>query len=126
MARHGKSEACLLSAEAFQTDHQQGAGIEDSGQRAQPGLVIVLRAVIAEHGVGNVTLKEVGGPALPVAEKDIDDWLIKTVGTTREKFRGGWGRAGAGIEKRDLALPARKTVVNNGEVPNHQGEEAET
>src|SRR2546422_705601 len=71
MPRDGKSELRLPRASPLDANHHQGAGIEERGQRSQPGLVDVLRTEISEHGVRNMALQELRGPALEVMQEPL-------------------------------------------------------
>ena len=50
MARDGKGKLRLETEGALRAGDQQGAGIEDGGEGRQPGLIVMLRAEITEHG----------------------------------------------------------------------------
>ena len=52
VASDRESELRLLATGAFDADDRQRAGVEYRGERAEPGLIVMLRAEIAEHGIG--------------------------------------------------------------------------
>ena len=48
------------------TGDEQRRCIEDGGEGAEPALVVVLGAEVAEQRIGDVAFEEFGGPALPL------------------------------------------------------------
>ena len=55
----------LARAFAFDGGDEQGAGVKDGGDGGDPGLVVVLGAVVTEDGVGNVRFEHFRTPAFP-------------------------------------------------------------
>src|SRR5215469_15577239 len=94
MARDGKSELRLASGLPGHNGDEQRAGVEHGGERGEPALVVVLRAVVAEDGVGDVRLEDVGGPALPLDEQDDERLLAAVEGVAAEEFGRGGRRTG--------------------------------
>ncbi len=54
--RHGKRNFRLFDAHVIHSGDDQGAGVEDRGQRAEPGLIVVLRAKKTQGGIGEMAL----------------------------------------------------------------------
>src|SRR5215213_8660179 len=63
---HREREPRLPLVRAVYADEDERASVEHARQRGEPGLVVVLRAVVAEHGIREVTFEQVRGPALPL------------------------------------------------------------
>ncbi len=55
VAGGGERQLCLPSAVAVHSGEDQNAGIENSGERGEPGLVVVLRAIVGEDRIGKMT-----------------------------------------------------------------------
>ena len=66
VARDREGEFGLAFAGAFDADEDQGAGIENCGERGDPGLIVVLRTEIREHGIREMAFHQLGGPAFPI------------------------------------------------------------
>ena len=46
--------------------------IHDNGQGRRPRLIAVLRAIVGEHRVGEMTFQELRTPTFPVAQEHVD------------------------------------------------------
>ena len=66
VASDRKGEFGLAFAGAFDADEDQGAGIENCSERGNPGLIVVLRTEIREHGIREMAFHQLGGPAFPI------------------------------------------------------------
>ena len=98
MASDGEGEFGLAFAGAFDAYEDEGAGIENCGERGDPGLIVMLRTKIGEHGIGEMAFHEFRGPPLPILEKSVQRVLAIFVAVATKKFAGCRWRAGAGIE----------------------------
>src|SRR6266436_2909739 len=98
MTRDGESKLGLLFTSAFDTDHDDRASIQNGGERSDPRLVVVLRTKISEHGIREMALHQLGG---------------------------GGGRAGTGIEERDIHLALGKRAVDEWQIADDGGEKSE-
>ena len=96
-----EGELSLLHACAFDADDGEGAGVENGGERGEPGLIVVLRAEIAEHGIGEVAFEEFCGPTLPFEEEFLEGVESAVVGVAAKEFGGGGRGARACIEEDD-------------------------
>lgn len=56
VARHGESEFGLPFERAFAIGDENRGNVENGGESGEPGLIIVLRTKIAEHGIGEMAL----------------------------------------------------------------------
>ena len=54
--RHGEGHPRLQRLDVRDADKDQGASVHDGGQGAQPGLVVMLRAIVGQHRVRKVAL----------------------------------------------------------------------
>ncbi len=88
MPRHGERELRLVGVDAVHTGHDQRSDIEHGRQRAQPGLIAVLRPEENQHRIGNVTRQEIGAPAFPVAKNFIEHHLLGTAPQPAQKLGG--------------------------------------
>src|SRR5262245_21544553 len=61
VARNSEGEFGLSFAGALHADHNEGAGVENGGERGYPGLIVVLRAEVGEHWIAEVALHQFGG-----------------------------------------------------------------
>ena len=68
VAGHDEGELGLAGGFAFDDGDKQGTGVEDRDEGGEPALGIVLGAVIAEDGVGDVGFEDLCGPTLPFGE----------------------------------------------------------
>ena len=125
MARHDKGELGLPGGVAFDDGDQQRAGVEDGDQRGEPALVVVLRPVVAENGVGDVGLEDLRGPSLPFREQGGNGLLAAFKGVAAEEFGGIGRRAGARVEKRDADLAAGKRLVEHRQIADNERDKAE-
>ncbi len=125
VAGHGEGELGLAGGRAFDGGDEEGADVEDGGEGGEPALVVMLGAVVAEDGVGDVRLEDVGGPALPLDEQGDERGVAAIKAVAAEEFGGGGGRAGAGVEQGDRDLAAAEGGVEDGDVADDEGDEAE-
>src|ERR1700691_1383419 len=125
MAAHGKSQPSLTRACTLATSNDQAEVVEYRGQRREPGLVIVLRTKISEHGVRHVTFEQFRTPALPVAEKPFQRFEAMNTRVTPQKFGGGRRRTCARVEQHDGNLSARKRLIDDGQVTEYQRQKTE-
>ncbi len=125
VAGHGEGELGLAEGVAFDGGDEQGAGIEDGDHGGEPALVVVLRAVVAEERVGDVGFEDFGGPALPLGE-ELDELEVAVfVAVAADELGGGGWRAGAAVEQRHGDLAAAEGLVDDGDVADDEGHEAE-
>ena len=61
----GKSNLDLVKIRDFDLGQKDGAAIEDHGEDCQPGLIIVLRTIVAQDGEGKVAFKQFERPNVP-------------------------------------------------------------
>ena len=122
---HREGESRLALAGSFAVGDQQGARVQDRGEGAKPGLVVVLRAKIAHHRIGNVAFENFGRPALPIAQKEFERVEFARAGVAPQKFGGRGRRTGARVEQDDIDLAPRKSLVDHRQIAQHQSEEAE-
>src|SRR5437879_2428389 len=115
MPRDGKSELRLPRASPLDANHHQGAGIEERGQRSQPGLVDVLRTEISEHGVRNMALQELRGPALEVSQEALQRIQALRRVVTAQQLGRGWGRACARIQQSDIHFAPGERLIRSEE-----------
>ena len=125
VAGHGEGELCLAGGGAFNGGDEQGADVEDGGEGGEPALVVVLGAVVAEDGVGDVGREDVGGPAFPLSEKGDEGGGAAIEAVAREQFGGGGRGAGTGVKQGDRDLTAAEGGVEDGDVADDEGDEAE-
>ncbi len=88
VAAHGEGELGLADGFAFEHGDEQGAGVEDADEGGEPVLVVVLGAVVAEDGVGDVGFEDFGGPAFPFDEQVGDGLVAAGVAVTAEELAG--------------------------------------
>ena len=88
VTRHGESNSRLLVTKSFDSGNHQRAGIEDSRQRPQPGLIIVLRAEKTQRRIGKMAFQYLSSPAFPVAKNPVQHLLLRQVAEAAEQFRG--------------------------------------
>jgi hypothetical protein len=72
VAGNGEGDLGLIGVSVAHLSHHYRAGIKDGGQGGEPGLVVVLRAVIGEDGEGQLAFEKFGGPAFPFGEEGIE------------------------------------------------------
>ena len=102
MASHGEGELRLAGRTTVDTHHDEGARVEDGGERAEPGLVLVLRAEIEQDGIREMAFHELGRPALPITEQQVQPRHVVHV-AEQELARTG-RRARTRVEQRDVHL----------------------
>src|SRR5258708_22730663 len=73
-----------------------------------------------------MTLHEVRGPELPVAEKGFQHRHAPGLAVTSKQFSRGWRRSGPGIEERNIDLPPREGLINYGQISDNQGQNSKT
>ena len=125
MARHGEGEPRLPLVRVVYADHDERARVEHADQRREPRLVVVLRAVVAENGVGEVTLQKVCRPALPILQKLAEALHLPGVRVAAQKLDRRGRRARARVEHRDADLAPRERLIEHRQVADDDCEEAE-
>ena len=90
MAGHGKSQLRLTSFMASNSRDQKGRGIQNGSQCADPALIGVLGAEVAQQGIGHVALQQFGGPAFPLHQQKGESRFRAIVGMAAQEFGGGW------------------------------------
>ena len=126
VARDGEGEFGLAFARAFDADHDERASVENCGERSDPGLIVVLRTKVGEHGIGEVAFHQLGAPMFPVFEEIVQGYLAGLVAVAAEKFAGGGRRACAGVEKGDIHFAFGEGAVDEGKVTDDGGEKTES
>ena len=125
VAGHGEGELSLADGFAFDGGDEEGAGIEDGDEGGEPRLVVVLGAVVAEEGVGNVGFEELGGPAFPLDEEGDEGELAAFIAVAAEELGGGWGGAGAAVQEGYGGFAAGEGLVEDGNEADDECDEAE-
>src|SRR5690349_8464980 len=74
MPSHGKGkfggfDGCLGYAVTVKGRQHEGACVQDDGQGSDPGLLLVLRTVESQDGIGEVTLKNISTPYFPIMQE---------------------------------------------------------
>src|SRR6476619_1199732 len=74
MPCHGKGKfggfnGCLWCAVIVNGGEDEGACIQDDSQRSDPGLLLVLRTVKSQDGIGEVTLQNISTPYFPIMQE---------------------------------------------------------
>src|SRR3982074_3107730 len=110
MPCHHKGQLRLAGGRALDHRNPQRAGVEYRYQRREPALAVMLRAVEAENGVGDMRFEKFSGPALPLLEERGQRLLSALKRMTPQQFRGVGRRAGPRIEQRYADLPTRKRL----------------
>ena len=126
MPRDREGELRLIRAGELDLGQQQRSGVEHGGQRRQPRLVVVLRAVVAQDGEGEVAFQQLGGPAFPLAEEGFDRRPRAGARGPQDRFGGAGRGAGAGVQQRDHDLALREGLIENREIADDDGEEGES
>lgn len=122
---HGEGELGLAGGGTFDGGDEEGADVKDGGEGGEPALVVVLGAVVAEDGVADMRLEDVGGPTFPLGEKCDEGGVTAIEAVTGEEFGGGGRGAGAGVKQGDRNLATAEGGVEHGNVADDQGDEAE-
>src|ERR1700722_18167622 len=104
---------------------EQGRCVEHGGESADPALIGVLRAEVAEQRVGDMALEQFGGPSFPFGKKRGKGVFCSIEGVPAHELSRGWGRAGPGIKERDADFSSRECSVKYREVAHDDGEKAE-
>src|SRR4029077_9400696 len=115
----GLSGTCPLGA-----SDEKRRRIKDSRKRTQPGLIVVLRAKVADHGIRDVALENLRCGALPVAEESLECIKTDRSRVTLEQFSCCGRRTRARIEKHDIRFAAREGLVDDGQIAKHHREKA--
>src|SRR5689334_8735632 len=68
MPAQGEGELDWMQALLRESGNEQGAGIQDRGERRQPVLIVVLGAEVTQHRIGEMGLHQVGRPRLPLLQ----------------------------------------------------------
>lgn len=125
MAGHGEGKLGLAGGFFLNAGDEQGAGVKDGDERAEPALVGVLGAEIAQQRIRDVTFEELGGPVLPFFEELDESVFAAGEGVATKEFGGAGWRTGAGVKERDVDFAAGECAVEDGEVPDDEGDKAE-
>ncbi len=99
MAADGEGKLRLPRAGAFDGGDEQRAGIEYGGERGEPALVIVLRAVVAKNGVRDVGFEHGRAPVLPLRQQKRKRMMAAAEVVPKKQLAGGWRRAGASVKQ---------------------------
>ena len=108
VACHGEGEPCLALQGSARGHHHQSAGVENRRQGSEPALIVVLRAEVGQHGIGEMALHQFGGPALPFMEQLAQRFLSMVLPVAMEQLRRHGWRPGAGVEQGDAYFPPRE------------------
>ena len=125
MARHGEGQLRLARCHARHHRDQQRATIQDRGQRRQPALVVMLRAVVAQDRVGDVRLQQLGRPALPLDQQHHQRLLPPAKRVAAQQFDAGRRRSRPRVQQRNAHLAPRKRPVQHRNISNHQRHKAQ-
>src|SRR5713226_4066677 len=88
MARDRKGQPRLPLGCARAVGDQQGAHVQHSRERREPGLVVVLRPEITKHGVGQMAFHQLRGPDFPIAKILRKHVRAGKVSVAAEQLRG--------------------------------------
>ena len=124
MAANGKGEPGLEGLDAIHAHDHQSAGVQNGGERSQPGLIVVLRAKEAEDRIRKVALENLCCGQLPILEQRLEHLGILGLGPAPEQHRGGRGRTGPFVEQ-VIRASRRERLVENGNVGDDQREKTE-
>ncbi len=69
MAGHGKRQPGRPRRRAVNPHQEQGRDIEHSGEPGEPGLLLVLGAIIGQKRIREVTFQQLCRPALPLPQQ---------------------------------------------------------
>ena len=126
MARNREGKLRLPFRRALAVGDEQRGHVQDSGERGEPGLIVMLRTKIAEHGIGKVAFHELRGPGFPIAQVRSQDLAVRKFRVPAKQFRGRGGRSRAGVEKGNVQLPLRKRAVERWQIRDHESQKSET
>src|SRR6266853_2939623 len=99
-----ESEFRLSFTSSLDTNDGKGASVENRGERSDPGLVVVLRAKIGQHGIREMALHQFGAPKFPILEENAKRVLAVHVAVAAKQLSSSGRRAGARIEERNVYL----------------------
>src|SRR6266436_9486922 len=116
----------LLFTGAFDANHHDRASIQNGGKRSDPGLVVVLRAKIGEHGIREMTLHELGAPKFPLLEEKAERLQSLGITVTAKQFASGGRCTGAGIEERDIYFAFGERAIDEGQIADDGSKKSET
>ena len=125
VASHGEGELGLAGAGAFDGSDEEGAGVEDRCDGGEPGLVVVLRTVVAEDGIGDVGFKHLGRPALPLCKEFYKGLFTANEAVAEEKFARGGRRTGASVEQSYGYFATREGAVKERDVADDKSHKAQ-
>src|SRR5208282_2519486 len=125
MARDCEGQLRLLFAGALDANHDERGGVQDGGERSDPGLIVMLRAEEGQNRIGEVALHKFGRPVLPIFEEFAQRLLAVGIAVTAKKFSRSRGRARARVEQGNVHFALRKRTVNEWQIADHGGQEAE-
>ena len=122
---HGECHARLQWRHLLDPDKDQRAAVDNDGERRQPRLITVLRSVVSEHWVREMTLQEFRAPAFPFPQQN--DNLTEAVLSpmTLQQAQGRRRRAGAAVKPDHRRLPTREQLVQHRQIADDDGNEAE-
>src|SRR5207302_9826883 len=100
--------------------------VQDGRGRSNPGLGVVLRSKIREHGIGEVALHQLGAPKLPLLEENAESVLAVGVAVAAKQFAGGGRCSRAGIEEGDVHFALGERTVDERQVADDGGKKTET
>src|SRR5258705_7291881 len=125
MPCHHEGQLRLAGGRTLYHRDPQRPGVEDRYQRREPALAVMLRAVEAENGVGDMRFENFGGPALPLLEERGQRLLSALKRMTPKQFRSARRRAGARIEQCHADLATRKRLIQHRQIADDQRDESE-
>src|SRR5438132_11511772 len=126
VTRNRKSKLGLFFTSAFDPNNDDRASVQNCRERSNPGLVVVLRAKIGEHGIGEMALHQVGAPKLPLLEENAEGVLAVGVAVAAKKFAGSGRSAGAGIKKRDIHFALGERAIDEWQVADDGGKKTKS
>src|SRR5438034_9955403 len=83
-----KSKLGLFLTSAFDTYDRESARVQNRSERSNPGLVVVLRAKIGQHGIAEMAFHQEHAPHLPLIQDDSKGFRSTSL-THAEKQYGG-------------------------------------
>src|ERR1700686_3376734 len=123
VARDRKRQIGLTLASSFDAYLQQRAGIQNRGQRSDPGLVVVLRPKIRQHWIRQMAFHQFRGPQLPILQYFPQRLPAALVTVAAQKLaRGGWSSR-TRIEQRNIHFALRERSVDEREITDDHGQE---
>ena len=91
MSSHGEGQSGLFRSHTIHSCHDDRGCIEDRGQRAQPGLIVMLRTEETESPIREMAFQHLCRPMLPVPEDLIENGLLGAVTKpSKQLHRSRW------------------------------------